>query len=149
MADIQRHKYWPADIVTIPVGSATVIEVGDSIAISSGNAIPVSDISDAGSAGANRAAAAAVFLGVAAKASATGDIDDITVVSAGVVEVDQATAATADVGDKYGVFAYATACADQLWVAEATSVCGVVVKDKASTDNTRVMVKLLPTVLSA
>lgn len=49
-------QYWP-------VGSSTVIDEFDLLAVSSGNAVRLSALSDGGSLAANQAAAAAIFIG--------------------------------------------------------------------------------------
>jgi len=135
MANKNRYHHGHQNIVQMPVASATVIEIGDFIAISSGKAIPVGGIADAGDAAANREAAADAFIGIAQSASANGETDDVLVdISLEAVhELTLQTAAALSFGDYIEIYADTAGCHDQLVVAGSTSPVAFCVKEKAAT----------------
>lgn len=149
MANVHRHRYFDPQPATVPVESATVIEIGDAVLLSSDYAIPASSLADAGDAAANREAAADAFIGIAMSASAAGQTEDIRIGTAGVWELEQKTAAAVHFGDPMGIYATADGCEDQSCVEDATSPIGVCWKTKTSTSDTGVLVKLLPSLLNA
>jgi len=142
MAHVQRHLRGDTNPWSYPVASATVIEVGDFIFNDSGYAKPISDMSDAGDAAANREWAADNVVGVALTGSADGETTNVTVASTGVFQLTQQTAAAIDIGDPVGIYADADACSDQLVVEDSTSPIGYCVETKSSTSDTTVKVEL-------
>lgn len=110
-------------VVLAPVASATVIEIGDMVAIQSGLAVPASDLTDQGSEALNQAAFRPVFLGVARDQSRNGDTFDIAVDTGLDVNFTMgAVSATYNVGDKLTVkeAASGTALENQVLVVTAT-----------------------------
>jgi len=148
MANVYRHRYFDAEPAMVPVESATVIEIGDFICISSDYAVPASSLADAGDAAANREAAADAFIGIAMSASAAGDVADIRIGTAGVWEIEQKSGAAIDFSDPVGVYASDTACEAQTCVEDATSPIGFCWKAKASTADKNLLIKLLPSKLN-
>ncbi len=121
MADKMRWRYGETNPVTLPVASATNIEIGDVVYLSSGAALPASQINDIGGAGpATLAAAQEIlhdgFVGVAMQRSRVGDDAEIRIATSGVFEFDCASA-TFELGDRVGTSADGTALAPQSVVA--------------------------------
>lgn len=143
MANVERYRYGDPCKIPMPVESATVIEIGDNVAIVSDYLVPLSSIADAGDAAANREAGADAFVGVAASASKNGDTDDVLVITEGVVMMNQKTAAAIGIGDPVGPYASADACEDQTVVEDSTSPIAVCVKTHDNT-TTETLVKLMP-----
>ena len=81
MANVMRHRYGAKNPVLAEVESATVIEIGDLIALTSSYAVPFSTYAVA-----SDEYAADRFLGVAMQASATGETTPIRVATTGVFE---------------------------------------------------------------
>jgi hypothetical protein len=136
MAQVQRLLSGSPTIAHYAVGSATVIEAGDFVAISSGNLIPVSDIADAGDAAANREAGADACIGIALAGSASGSTARVAVglgVPGAIWRCVQETAAACNVGDNVGLFADADECKAQLVVEDDTSFIGKLVTEKGAT----------------
>ena len=107
MANVMRWRYGETNPVTLPVGSADAIEIGDLVHLESSAARPASTIDDIGGAGpATLAAAQEVFhdgfVGVAMQRSPVGDTDSIRIATSGVFEFEVASA-TFDLGDRLGV----------------------------------------------
>lgn len=107
MANVMRWRYGETNPVTLPVGTADAIEIGDLVHLESSAARPASTIDDIGGAGpATLAAAQEVFhdgfVGVAMQRSPVGNTDSIRIATSGVFEFDVASA-TFDLGDRLGV----------------------------------------------
>ena len=95
MADNFRYRYGETNPVTVPVASATVINIGDLVYVSSGNALPASALADAGTKAQNQEAFHDAFLGVAEQRSLAGETDPIRVATSGTFEFDIASATLA------------------------------------------------------
>jgi len=137
-----RYLYGENEPILIPVASAQVVEIGDSIAIVSNLAVPVSIVADAGDAAANREAGAVAFAGIADNASPAGDTKPVRVGTAGVYLLTQKAAAAIHVGDQVGIYASADACEAQTVVEDATSPIGVCVEE--DTVGGDIKVKIIP-----
>lgn len=148
MADVERRVSGAQNIVSIPIESSVVVEKGDFICLSSGNAIPAGDVSDAGDAQANREAGADAFIGVAITASASGKTDNLQVDIGidSIVSLTQQTAGALSFGDLVEIYADTHSCADDTIVAGTSSPIAVCVQSKAST-GVRVDCKLVPQLL--
>lgn len=142
MAQVQRLLRECTQRTAYPVGSSTVIEVGDFVFLDSGYVKPISDMSDAGDAAANREWAADNVVGIALTGSASGDTEDVAVGGDGVYRLTQKAAAAIDIGDPVGIYASASACEDQTVVEDSTSPIGYMVETKSSTSDTNVQVRL-------
>jgi hypothetical protein len=93
LADNFRYRYGEAEpVVSKPVPTATVIEIGDMI----------SNVPSAAAVAATQAAFHTIFLGVSEQRSRNGDISPIRVNTRGVHEFDCASA-TFDVGQLVGI----------------------------------------------
>jgi len=138
MADKERYVSGPQCVVSLPVASATVIQKGDFIALSSGKAIPTSDLSDVGDAAANREAAADVFVGIALTASDSGETDDIQVdiSNEAVFELDLQTADNLSFGDLVEIYSAGSTTSRNSTVAGSTSNVAMCVEDHASASGT-------------
>ena len=125
-------------------GGANPIQVGDSVHISSGEAIAAGTIADQGTAAQNMAQAAATFLGIAMALNSDGSV--VTVATKGKFVLTQQAAGAANVGDRVSVYASASACSDQEWAATTTTneIIGTVVKDITSTTDTSLIVEIFP-----
>ena len=143
MANTNRTRYGESLIIPMPVESATVIEIGDFVGISSNYLIQMSDLADAGDAAANRAACKVIFAGIAVSASANGETDDVLVQIDGVVMLNQKTAAAIDIGDPVEIYADADHCEDQTIVEGSTSQIAVCVKTHTNA-TTETLCLLLP-----
>jgi hypothetical protein len=95
MADTFRYVYGDTNPVMAAVASATVIEVGDLVYLSSGAALPASALADAGTKAQNQEAFHDLFLGVSEQRSRAGDADPIRVATTGTFEFDIASATLA------------------------------------------------------
>ena len=146
MANVNRVRWGEQGIIPMPVESATVIEIGDHLALVSGYVVPLADVADAGDAAANREAGADAFIGIALSASKDGDTDDIIVQTDGVVMLNQKTAAAIDFGDRVEPYATDTACESQTVVEGTTSPIAVCVKTHDDT-TTETLCKLLPSLI--
>lgn len=157
MSNTERYRHGPRTLVQMPVASLTVIEKGDLICLSGGNAVPPSVLlaqgSEQATAAGAQSAVADAFIGVAENASASGDTDDILVdVSLeAIFEFDQETAAGISFGDRITAFASSTAsasftCADQSIVIDAspTNPIAVCVKAHSTAVGTGTLCKLIP-----
>lgn len=146
MANTFRYLRGEDDPVTIAVASATVIEVGDFILYhaSSACAINAAAMSDAGSAPANREAAADLFVGIAKDASPSGSTKKIAISTRGVFRLTQASAAAVAFGAGIEIYATTAGATDQTVVAGSTSPIGFCVLAKA-TAGTDVEVSIQPT----
>lgn len=150
MSNTNRVRYGEQRVIPFPVETATVIEIGDFVIIQSNYLVPVDDLSDAGTADQNEQAAEAVFVGLALSATWSGLTDDVIVQTAGVVMLNQYTAAEIHVGDAIIFYAAdtSTACANQT-MQEATGhndTIAVCVQYHDS-NTTETLCLLFPTVL--
>ena len=155
MSNEARYRNGPRTLVPVPVASETVIDIGDFICLSGGNAVPPTVLQAAGSEAATAAAAKDgvkdVFLGIAENASANGETDEILVDISleSIYEYPQTAAAAISFGDLIEVNALSTAsisyaCEDQVIVAGATDPIAVCVKAHTSAQGTGTRIKLLP-----
>jgi hypothetical protein len=137
--------------VTLPVDSATDIEIGDLV----DDAKPASSILDIGGAGPADLAAAQVqfhdsFIGVAMQRSRAGDTQSIRIATSGVFEFDAASA-TFELGDRVGVAQDAGAALEDQKVAGIAQTVpnqalGRVAKRVSSAD-TKVLVEINSTMM--
>jgi len=88
MSNIMRWRYGETNPVIIPVASATTIEIGDLVYLSSGNALPAASQADQGSVANNQKLFHSNFAGVAMQQSRSGDTNPIRVATSGVFEFD-------------------------------------------------------------
>lgn len=135
MSNRARYLRGPQCVVEVPVESATVIEIGDFVLISSNYAIQASDLADAGDAAANREACADIFAGIAQTASASGETAPVQVDISplAIYKLSQKTAAAINVGDQVEIYANADNCEDQTVVEGSTSPVATCVKEKGAT----------------
>lgn len=101
MANSMRWRYGDTNPVTLPVGSSTLIEIGDLVAASGGAAVPASALADLGTEPDNQEAFHDAFVGVAMQCSPEGSTDAVRIATSGVFEFD-ATSATYAVGALIG-----------------------------------------------
>ena len=83
MANANRYRHGTRLLVKVPVASATVIEKGDFVLISSGKATTPSQLyaqgSELATAALTKQGIANAFLGIAERASASGETEDVLV----------------------------------------------------------------------
>jgi hypothetical protein len=150
MADVFRYRYGDMKPVRCAVASATVIEIGDLVYLSSGAALPASSLADAGTKAQNQEAFHDAFLGVAMSRSRDGDADPITVATAGVFEFPMASASLA-LGQLVGAAGTGAGGADGVasqtveTVATANLAIGRTVE--ATTSATKTKLEIVSTVL--
>ena len=101
MANVMRWRYGETSPVIMPVQSATVIEIGDLVYQSSGNALPAGAQADQGTKTSNQQLFHNNFAGVAMQQSRNGDSTPIRVATTGVFAYD-CTSATFEVGALVG-----------------------------------------------
>ena len=101
MASTLRWRYGDTNPVTLPVDSATKIEIGDLIFLDTDDAKPASLYGDEGTLALNQEGLHDKFVGVAMQASANGDTKEIRIATSGVFEMDCA-AATFELGALIG-----------------------------------------------
>jgi hypothetical protein len=144
-----RWRYGDTSPVLAPVGSATVVEIGDLVYQTGGEVLPASALADLGTEAANQEAFHDAFLGVAMQSSSDGASDPIRVATSGVFEFDCAST-TAELGDLVGVDEESggTELLDQTIakVASANLAVGRCAK-RAATATTRLLVEIASTVL--
>ena len=155
MANIMRWRYGETNPVTLPVDSATDIEIGDMVLLDTDDAKPASSINDIGGAGPATLAAAQEqlhdsFVGVAMQRSRAGDTQAIRIATSGVFEFD-CHSATFEFGDRVGVESSDNEpLADQSVVRvtenEPQLSIGQVAK-RVTTADTKVLVQILSTVM--
>lgn len=149
MSDIMRWRYGDTNPVMLAVDSATVIEIGDLVYLSTDDARPASSQADGGSEAVNQAGFHDFFVGVAMQRSRAGDISPIRVATSGVFEFD-CLATTFEVGDLIGVdeAASGTVLEDQvvakvLGTSQAIGRCA----KRYTSNTTRVLVDIVSTVM--
>jgi len=155
MGDVNRYRHGNRQLVQVPVASATVIEKGDFVVLSSGKASTPAALKAQASEGTSKKnvlnALMQNFVGIAETPSASGDTDDILVdVSTDAVfEFTQSSAADLSFGDMVEIYAYSTASSS--WTARDQSVASgsdnpvaVCVRDHDSAKGTGVLCRLLP-----
>ena len=114
MANVMRHRTGAKNPILVDVASATVVEVGDLICLTSNYATTPSQL---GSLAASLGDIAETFLGVAMSASANGETTPVRVATTGVFEYP------CDAGSVYiGYFAKINASALDQKVARNTSI---------------------------
>lgn len=101
MADTFRYQYGETNPVLLPVDSATVIEVGDLVAIVDGQAVPAQAQSDQGTEQSNQSLFASQFAGVAMQRSRAGETLAVRIATSGVFEF-AAPAIDVELGDLLG-----------------------------------------------
>jgi hypothetical protein len=98
MANTMRWRYGDTCPMMMPVDSATVIEIGDLVALDVDDAKPASAQTDQGTELGNQQLFHDLFAGVAMQASRSGDTQPIRVATTGVFEFD-CLSTTMEVGD--------------------------------------------------
>jgi len=81
-----RWRYGDTNPVLLPASEFDVIEIGDLILLSNGQALPAASLPDQGTKSANQEALHDDFVGVAMQASASGDTTAIRIATSGVFE---------------------------------------------------------------
>lgn len=89
------HRRGDAAQVLVPIDSATVINIGDLVVLSSGKAIPAASVTWDTNLATTQEAMHDGFIGVAMEQSRDGDTADISVATSGEVEFDCASASFA------------------------------------------------------
>ena len=89
------HRRGDAAQVLVPIDSATVINIGDLVVLSSGKAIPAASVTWDTNLATTQEAMHDGFIGVAMEQSRAGDTADISVATGGEVEFDCASASFA------------------------------------------------------
>jgi len=158
MSNVNRYRRGKRNLVEVPVASATVIEKGDFVVLSSGKATTPSQLHADGSETATatlaRDGCADVFVGIAEEASASGDTANILVdVSLeSIYELQQATAEAISFGDLVAIKANSTASASYVCADDSidsvtngsTDPIAVCVKSHTADEGTGTLCKLLP-----
>ena len=153
MANIMRWRYGETNPVTLPVDSATEIEIGDLVYLDTDDAKPASTIDDIGGGGPATPAAAQElfhnsFVGVAMQQSRAGDTAPIRIATSGVFEF-ATQSATYELGTRVATDAD-TALMDQQVVATTETTpersIGRVAKRVPAAD-TKVLVEINSTVM--
>ena len=102
MAAKMRYRFGDAAKMKFPVLSATVLEVGDNVALVAGLVAPFNSFADAGTLTLNQNATHDFYLGVCLDGHpANSGARDVTIATKGVFEFDQAAAAVT-AGNYYG-----------------------------------------------
>lgn len=104
MSNKMRWRYGDTNPILAPVDSATVIEIGDLLFLSSGKAIPAKDITEGENAAATQTTFTSGFVGIAMQCSNSSDTTPIRVATTGYFDLS-ATSATFLLGDKVGIAA--------------------------------------------
>jgi hypothetical protein len=150
MADTFRYRYGDMKPVRVAVASATVIEIGDLVYLSSGAALPATSQADAGTKAQNQEAFHDAFLGVAMSRSRNGDASPITIATSGVFEFDLASATLA-IGSLVGAAgtgeAGAVGVANQTVESVATANLAIGRTQEAIASKTKVKLEIVSTVL--
>ncbi len=155
MANVNRYRRGPRTLVQVPVESATEIDKGELVCISSGYGVLPSTLTNEAAGHATAAAAknavANALIGVAETATASGETEDILVdVSLeAIYEFDQTTAADISFGDLIEIDAASTAEAsftavDTTIVAGSTDQIAVCVKEHTTEEGKGTLIKFLP-----
>jgi len=146
MSDVMRWRYGDTNPVTVPVDSATVIEIGDLVYLETDDARPASSQADLGTEAQNQEGFHDKFLGVAMQASRNGDTAPIRVATSGVFEFITALA-TYELGNLVGLVG-ATTLADQEVKSVATENLAVGrVAKRVNPAGTSVLVEIVSTVM--
>jgi len=129
----------------MPVASATVIEIGDTIHLVSGLAVNAAGLAKETDDTAARETAADTIIGMARTASANGETDPVVVDISleAIYELDLQSAGALSFGDLVEIFASLSYVVDQQFVAGSTSPVAVCVKEKPAT-GTKFLAKLVP-----
>ncbi len=106
MANVMRWRYGDTNPV-LASADTSLIEVGDLVVLSAGNAVSAATFASAGSEPANQEAFHDAFLGVAMQQSPEGETRPIRVATSGVFEFDSASA-TYEIGGLLGTHEPAT-----------------------------------------
>ncbi len=151
MANTMRWRYGDTNPVTLPVASATPVEIGDLVSLDSGTgeAIPSGSMPDQGSSVLNQTAFQNEFVGVAMQASPAGEATTIRIATSGVFELD-CDSTTWQLGE--AVAAAVNGAGDQLIdqkVESALSLATAVGRcaKQAATATPRVLVDVVSTVM--
>lgn len=150
MSDVFRYRYGDMKPVKVAVASATVIEIGDLVYLSSGAALPATSLADAGTKAQNQEAFHDAFIGVAMSRSRNGDDDPIIVATAGVFEFASASASYA-LGNLVGPIGTgagdAVGLANQSVESVATANLAIGRSVEVTASQTKVKVEIVSTVL--
>lgn len=150
MADNFRYRHGDIKSVSVPVDSATVIEVGDLVYLASGKALPASSLADAGTKAQNQEAFHDAFIGVSMSRSRNGDTEPVTVATAGVFEFDMGSASLA-LGQLVGAAGTgvdgAVGVANQSIESVATANLAVGRTTEITTSATKTKVRIVSTVI--
>lgn len=149
MANTMRWRYGETNPVVLAVDSATVIEIGDLIYLSSGEAKPAGDQADQSSEAANQEAFHDAFAGVALQQSRAGDSTPIRVATTGVFEF-VCVSDTFEVGELIGVDEAASGTALESQVVASVSTANLAIgrcAKRVPAADTRVLVDIVSTIL--
>lgn len=102
MTNVFRHRRGATEPQTVPVDSATVIEIGDAVYLNTDDALPAGDLAWSTNLAGTQEAFHDVFLGIAMQQSRALDTKDIRIATKGVVEMICASA-TFEPGDLVGL----------------------------------------------
>ncbi|QDT01270.1 capsid cement protein [Adhaeretor mobilis] len=102
MSNVMRWRYGDTNPVLLPAGESQVIEIGDLVYLSNGQAVAASELSDQGTKAANQEALHDDFVGVAMQASPSGDTTPVRIATSGVFEYPMLSA-TVELGELIGV----------------------------------------------
>jgi hypothetical protein len=144
-----RWRYGDTSPVTLPVDSATVIEIGDLVYLDTDDAKPASAQADQGTEAANQQLFHDSFAGIAMQASPSGETQPIRVATTGVFEFD-CVSTTFEVGDLIGADENGAGTALEGQVAAAVAGVDAAIGRCAKRLNpagTRVLVDVVSTVL--
>jgi hypothetical protein len=148
MANLIRYRYGDARLIPMAVDSGTVIETGDLVYLDVDDAKPASAQADQSSEPANQRLFAQRFLGVSMSRSASGETAPIQVATAGIFEIDTASASY-EVGALVGVdeASSGTALEDQVVAAVASEDLAIGKVTKTATDATKILVEIQSRIL--
>lgn len=158
MANANRFRHGPRNLISVPVASATVLEKGDFVLIIGGKAVSARQYYGESGAGAEGSSVKNVrsklmqyFSGVADEPSPSGSTDPILVdiSTEAIFEFVQGTAEDCSVGDLISILANSTASSSWTPTDDSVSVGGsnpfaVCVRDHDSAQGTGILCKLLP-----
>lgn len=151
MANTMRWRYGDTNPVTLPVATATDVEIGDLIYMDTGvgEAVPAGSVPDQGSSVLNLQGFQDGFVGVAMQASPAGDATTIRIATSGVFEMD-CDSATWQLGEE--ISSAVNGAGDQLFdqkVDSAPSLSTAIGRcaKQATTASTRVLVDIVSSVM--
>lgn len=147
--NVNRYRYGEEDIIPMPVETATIIEIGDFVIIQSNYLVPMTDLTDAGSAAQNVTAGEAALVGIAQSATKAGKTEDVLVMTGQcVVMLNQYVAAAIHVGDPVTLYAADTDTAPTAQTIQEGTGDTIAVCIKTHDDSTtKTLCKMFPTVI--